>query len=79
MHLSFLSDSFLSDSLADADPLCAERSLGRAHRDGLLRGLLFVAALALPFGLMAALAPSQAAKVAPSDTTHLRVVHSHLS
>ena len=50
MHLSLLSDSFLSDRLNDAG-IRAEHeapSAGRAHRDGVIRGICFIAVLALP-------------------------------
>ena len=51
MHLSLLSDSFLSDRLDDSgmhlDHL-DRPTLGRSHRDGVIRGLCFLAALAIP-------------------------------
>ena len=75
MHLSLLSDGYLSDSVADAAWLPASRDLGRRHRDGLLRGILFIAALLLPLGATIALSPAEGAKVAFPGTTHLRVTH----
>lgn len=77
MHLSLLSDSYLSDSLRDAGRLPPEGSHGRAHRDGLLRGLLFVAALALPLALTIALTPAD--RPAAPAVTSLHVTHLRLS
>ena len=48
MHLSLLSDTGFAHQHR------TERSLGRAHRDGLLRGLAFLAIIAVPFGLAVA-------------------------
>ena len=45
MHLSLLSDTGFAHQHSD------ERALGRAHRDGVLRGLAFLAVIAVPFGL----------------------------
>ena len=45
MHLSLLSDTGFAHQHR------TERALGRAHRDGLLRGLAFLAVIAVPFGL----------------------------
>lgn len=53
MRLSRFESSYLSDALYDCDD-CSEaafQSRGRRHRDGVLRGLLFIICLGLPFGL----------------------------
>jgi len=54
MHLSLLSDSFLSDSLDDGgwpEELILVKPFGQRHQEGLLRGIVFVAALILPFAV----------------------------
>ncbi len=52
MHLSFLSDAFVSDSLDDAGPrFSSPRTAGQVHRDGVVRGIIFLVVLALPFGV----------------------------
>ncbi len=49
MHLSLLSDASVSrEGFAASAPRAA---LGRAHRDGVLRGLLFLAAISVPLCL----------------------------
>lgn len=48
MHLSLLSDTSFANQHR------TERALGRAHRDGLLRGLAFLAVVAVPFVLAVA-------------------------
>ena len=48
MHLSLLSDTGFAHQYRN------ERALGRAHRDGLLRGLAFLAVIAVPFGFAVA-------------------------
>jgi len=55
MHFS------LSDTVTSSEPGASERLersahrnasvIGRTHRDGLIRGLLFIAAISLPLGL----------------------------
>ena len=52
MHLSLLSDAFLSDSLDDAEPSRSDTgTAGQLHRDGVIRGIVFIVMLALPFGI----------------------------
>ena len=54
MHLSLLSDSYLSDSMNDGGRSCytaASRNLARSHQDGIKRGLFVMLMLALPLGL----------------------------
>lgn len=58
MHLSLLSDTGFAHQHR------TERALGRAHRDGLLRGLAFLAVIAVPFAL--AIATGYAAHRNPS-------------
>ncbi len=64
MHLSLLSDSVFSDRI-DAEPTMQPTSNGRAHRDGLVRGLLFMVAVAIPFCL--AVATGHSAQTHPSS------------
>lgn len=80
MHLSFLSESFLSDTLNDhglapeemPDPIGSNQ--GRAHRDGLLRGLALLAIVAV---LMSFAFISSAIHAAEADTALLAddVIH----
>ena len=52
MHLSLLSDTGSSrDTSTGYDEPTLVRSLGRPHLDGLIRGLAFLAAIALPLSL----------------------------
>ena len=53
MHLSLLSDGLLSDRTETAGQPRLNLS-ARAHREGLVRGLLFMAAIAIPFCLAVA-------------------------
>ena len=78
MHLSLLSDGYLSDSFADAPDIATGRAspFGEGLRDGLLRGMLFVLALVLPLALTVALSPAQGAGPdRPTAPTHVRVTH----
>lgn len=53
MHLSALSDGYLSDAIHDGPSLEGAQSLGVAHREGLVRGIAFAMALACPLALAA--------------------------
>ena len=78
MHLSLLSDGYVSDSIADAPDMAAGETstFGRAHRDGLVRGALVVLAITLPLALTVALSPAQSAGPdRPEAPTHIRVTH----
>ena len=50
MHLSLLSDAYLSDSLDDSGVLSPRRASDPSHFAALCRGLVVVAALSLPVG-----------------------------
>lgn len=70
MHRSLLSDCFLSDRLHDGGrPIDGGPvSLGQAHKAGVVRGLVFVLAVAIPFAL--AFASGQRNKTsAPADSS----------
>ena len=73
MHLSLLSDSFLSDRLNDSGVHVDQDvpTLGRAHRDGLVRGLCFASVLALP--VILALVPSVADEASAAISTVVRI------
>ena len=77
MHLSFLGDSFVSDSIADAPDGIAYEALdfGRMHFDGVLRGIWFVLALVTPLALTVALNPAQTAPAEPVSSTHIHITH----
>ncbi len=67
MHLSILSDSFLSDSLADARPSAIQQRVherGVAHREGVMRGLVFLGIAGL---LVAVLTVSGVGQKAAAD------------
>lgn len=49
MHLSLLSDASVSNKRFA--PTAAPAQVGRAHRDGVLRGVLFLAAISVPLSL----------------------------
>ena len=51
MHLSLLSDSFMSDRLRDGGAPIGGTSLGPTHKAGVMRGLIFMGAIAIPFAL----------------------------
>ena len=51
MHLSLLSDAYLSDSLNDSGALVSAPQANPSHFAALCRGLVVVAALSLPVGL----------------------------
>ena len=51
MHLSLLSDAFISDSLDDTALPSRKDACGPSHFAALCRGLVVVAALSLPIGL----------------------------
>jgi hypothetical protein len=54
MHLSLLSDCYLSDSMNDGGRSCYQRrehNLARSHQDGIKRGFFVMLMLALPLGL----------------------------
>ena len=61
MHLSLLSDGFLSDSLNDhGGPAHLDISgAGRLHRDGVVRGILFAISLAIPVLLILGFSPAR--------------------
>ena len=65
MHLSLLSNATFSDFLDDSGfRLQTRRSVaGRQHLDGVLRGLVFAAALIAPFALTFAFGASPDAPV----------------
>ena len=78
MHLSLLSDGYLSDSIADAWDATdeGEPSFARAHGAGLLRGALVALTLAIPLTLTVVLTPAHGAGQGPREAaTHLRVTH----
>ena len=54
MHLSLHTGGFLSGRRGNADQPLQLAACGRAHREGLIRGLLFMAAIAIPFCLAVA-------------------------
>ena len=68
MHLFLLSDSFLSDSVDDASAhLCAphKQTAGQAHRDGVVRGLVFFGLAAMLIALVAVSGLCQSAGADP--------------
>lgn len=77
MHLSFLSDSYLSDSLNDAGAPSSPRQDAPSHFAALCRGLIAVAALSLPVGLtlFAQATAADAARQAAQDDRVVGVRH----
>ena len=74
MHLLFFSDGHGSTCTANASHRVEARSFGQAHRDGLLRGILFLLALVIPLALKVALSPAQETDQPPAYT-HIRITH----
>jgi hypothetical protein len=69
MHLSLLSDAYVSDSFNDAGSLEAPTPSGPLHFAALCRGLVVLVALALPVGLtlLASASPAESqARSAPN-------------
>jgi hypothetical protein len=67
MHLSLLSDGFVSDSYNDAGPIVLTRREATpcpTHFTALCRGLVVVIALAVPVGITCF------AQAAPAETDH---------
>lgn len=51
MHLSLLSDASVSHDAAFANGRSSAHTVGPAHREGVMRGLLFLAAISIPLCL----------------------------
>ena len=78
MHLSLLSDGYLSDSIADARNAANEGrpSFAQANRDGLLRGAMVAFTLAIPLALTVVLTPAHGAGPDPrAAAIHVLVTH----